>query len=59
MTSLEFANAFLKNCPGVRMMPDEAHELRRLFWECWKEAARQGQEKAQNELSRHLERRPC
>ena len=39
MTSTDFAKAFQRNCPGVRLTKDEQRELYRLFWECQKWAA--------------------
>lgn len=31
--SIEYVKAFERNCPGVRMTPDERRELVRLFFE--------------------------
>lgn len=44
MTSMAFARAFERNCPGAHLTGDEREELRRLFAECWKEASRQATE---------------
>lgn len=35
---LDFARAFLRNCPSVKMTKDEQDELWRLFQECHKNA---------------------
>lgn len=40
-----FAQAFKRNCPSVRMTKDEEEELWRLFKECWKAAADEQQRK--------------
>ena len=40
--SHDFAKAFEKNCPNVRLTRDEQLELSRLFFECWMVAMETG-----------------
>lgn len=42
MNADNFARAFERNCPRVRLTDEEREELRRLFQECWKFASQNG-----------------
>lgn len=37
-STIDYALAFKRNCPGLRMNNEEVQELARLFRVCWEEA---------------------